>query len=67
MPNFYCGNCLASGSKTRIKFATLDELMKHIGEHLDQQKAGLKEPLAAISESPVALALLLESVENPPH
>jgi len=67
MPNFYCGNCLASPGKTRIKFTTLDELMKHIGEHLAQQKAGLKEPLATISESPVALALLLESVENPLH
>ena len=67
MPNLYCGNCLASGSKTRAKFTTLDELMKHIGEHLAQQKAGVKEPLATISESPVALALLLESVENPPH
>ena len=67
MPNFYCGNCLASPGKTRIKFKSLDELMKHIGEHLAQQKAGAKEPLATISESPVALALLLESIENPLH
>ena len=67
MPNFYCGNCLASPGKTRIKFKSLDELMKHIGEHLAQQKAGLKEPLATINGNPEALALMLQSIENPPH
>jgi len=67
MPNFYCGNCLASPGKTRIKFKSLDELMKHIGEHLAQQKAGLKEPLATISDNPEAFVFLLDRVENPPH
>jgi len=67
MPNFYCGNCLASPGKTRTKFTTLDELMKHIGKHLDEQKAGAKEPLAEISENPEALVFLLDRVENPPH
>jgi len=41
--------------------------MKHIGEHLAQQKAGLKEPLATINGNPEALALMLQSIENPPH
>jgi len=41
--------------------------MKHIGKHLDEQKAGAKEPLAEISENPEALVFLLDRVENPPH
>jgi len=64
MPNFYCGNCLVTSQRTRIKFTTLDELVEHIGEHLGQQKAGAKEPFAEISENPEAL---LHSIENPLH